>query len=119
METEIVAGTGIEGSDLNQLGYPMGIFVDINFDLYVADCENNRVQLFQLNQSNGQTKAGDTSLYPPITLLCPSEIVLDINRYLFIADNNSRRIVGEEPTSFGFTIACYNLGHNQINCLVQ
>jgi len=41
----IGAGTGSSGSTSNQLKNPSGIFVDINFDLYVADSQNNRIQL--------------------------------------------------------------------------
>ena len=33
----VVAGTGTVGSTSNMLNKPRGIFVDINFDLYVAD----------------------------------------------------------------------------------
>ena len=33
----VVAGTGFPGSAFNQLDQPMGIFVDLNFDLYIAD----------------------------------------------------------------------------------
>ncbi|CAF4271080.1 unnamed protein product, partial [Adineta steineri] len=58
----VAAGTGIAGSDLNQLNDPRGIFVDVNLDLYVADCDNDRVQLFQSGKSNGITVAGSTSI---------------------------------------------------------
>ena len=34
----IIAGTGCSGSISNMLNGPHGIFVDINLDLYVADC---------------------------------------------------------------------------------
>ncbi|CAF1409292.1 unnamed protein product, partial [Adineta steineri] len=54
----VAAGTGIQGSDSNQLKNPLGIFVDMNFDLYVADCNNDRVQLFQSGKLNGITVAG-------------------------------------------------------------
>ena len=40
----IVAGTGCEGSTSNMLSGPRGIFVDTNFDLYVADTWNHRIQ---------------------------------------------------------------------------
>ncbi|CAF4318626.1 unnamed protein product, partial [Adineta steineri] len=39
----VAAGTGSLGSDPNQLYGPHGIFVDVNLDLYVADCFNHRV----------------------------------------------------------------------------
>ena len=39
----IVAGTGCFGSAANMLNLPIGIFVTIDFDLYVADYWNSRV----------------------------------------------------------------------------
>jgi hypothetical protein len=47
MTMTIVAGTGSAGSALNQLHSPLGVFFDEYFGLYVADCENNRVQRFR------------------------------------------------------------------------
>ncbi|CAF1687260.1 unnamed protein product [Adineta ricciae] len=44
--TEIIAGTGSAGLASNILNIPRGIFVDLYFNLYVADCNNDRVQLF-------------------------------------------------------------------------
>ena len=58
----VVAGTGCPGSAANMLYFPRGIFVDINFDLYVADCYNNRIQLFHLGQSIGLTVAGNGNI---------------------------------------------------------
>ncbi len=53
-----VVGTGCPGPVSNMLYQPHGIFVDVNFDLYVADTYNNRIQHFAFNQSNGNTVAG-------------------------------------------------------------
>ncbi|UJR21041.1 hypothetical protein I4U23_024141 [Adineta vaga] len=58
-KTTIAAGTGNSGSALNQLDSPRRIFVDTNFDLYVADSGNDRIQLFRLGQLNGTTVAGN------------------------------------------------------------
>lgn len=57
-QTEIIAGNGTPGSATNMLNTPQGIFVDLNMTLYVADCLNNRVQLFRAGESNGITVAG-------------------------------------------------------------
>jgi hypothetical protein len=46
----MAAGTGTQGSQPDMLNYPNGIFVDMTFNLYVADWGNNRVQLFQPGQ---------------------------------------------------------------------
>ena len=101
----IVAGTGTAGSTSSTLNYPYGIFVDINFDLYVADCNNNRVQLFQLGQSNALTVAGSTAP-GTITLSCPIAIVLDADKYLFIVDNGNHRVVGSGPDGFRCVVGC-------------
>ncbi|CAF1456455.1 unnamed protein product, partial [Adineta steineri] len=113
----VAAGTGIEGSDSNQLAGPFGIFVDVNSDLYVTDCGNHRVQLFQLEESNGITVAGSTSLNPTITLVRPTGITLDAEKYLFIVDNNNHRIVGSGLTGFRCLVGCYGIGSqsNQLN----
>ncbi|CAF4193167.1 unnamed protein product, partial [Adineta steineri] len=100
----VAAGTGIGGSGSNQLKSPRGIFVDVNFNLYVTDCFNNRVQLFQPGALNGITIAGSDPLDPTIELNCPSGVILDAEKYLFIVNRNNHRIVG--------------LGLNGLQCLV-
>ncbi|CAF1393808.1 unnamed protein product [Adineta steineri] len=100
------AGIGIEGSASNQLDSPRGIFVDVNLDLYVADCQNHRVQLFQSGELNGITVAGSKSLNPTIELRCPSGILLDAEKYLFIVDQGDSRIVGSGLSGFGCLVGC-------------
>ena len=51
----IVAGTGVAGNASNMLHNPFGLFVDVNFDLYVADWGNHRIQLFRQGQQNAIT----------------------------------------------------------------
>ncbi|CAF0805286.1 unnamed protein product [Adineta steineri] len=106
----VAAGTGIPGSASNQLDSPRGIFVDVNLDLYVADCGNNRVQLFQSGESNGITVAGSTSRNPTITLRCPSGIILDAEKYLFIVDSGNHRIVRSSLNGFRCVVGCSGVG---------
>jgi sugar lactone lactonase YvrE len=106
----VAAGTGSRGSAFNELNSPWGIFVDVNFDLYVADCLNNRVQLFQSGESNGITVAGSTSPKPTINLSCPTGIVLDAEKYLFIVDYFNHRIVGSGLNGFRCLVGCYGMG---------
>ena len=54
----LVAGTGCAGSGLDMLSAPVGIFVDPNFTLFVADSNNHRVQGFGYGVLNGTTVAG-------------------------------------------------------------
>ena len=104
------AGTGFSGSALNELHTPMGVFVDVNLDLYVADYGNNRVQLFRAGESNAITVAGKNSPNPTIILDAPSCIVLDADKYLFIVDSYNNRIVGSSLNGFRCLIGCYGRG---------
>ncbi|CAF3947851.1 unnamed protein product [Adineta steineri] len=106
----VAAGTGIEGSASNQLYNPRGIFVDVNLDLYVADCSNNRVQLFQPGESNGITVVGEKSLNPTIILGCPNGVILDAEKDLFIVDQNNHRIVSSGLHGFRCLVGCYGRG---------
>ena len=106
----IVAGTGHPGSALDELNSPRGIFVDVNFDLYVADCRNDRVQLFVSGESSGITVAGSRSPNPTINLRCPSGIVLDAEKYLFIVDSDNNRIVGSGLNGFRCLVGCFGNG---------
>jgi hypothetical protein len=105
-----VAGKGADGSDPDQLFGPYGIFVDTNFNLYVADYSNHRIQLFRAGESNGTIVAGYDSPSFTISLRLPSGIVLDIENNLFIVDcgnvrsgeNGFRCLVGcadQRPTA--------------------
>jgi hypothetical protein len=102
----MVAGTGLSGSASNMLYEPHGIFVDINFDLYVADAYNNRIQLFLSGQSYGITVAGSGSSTTTIALSYPAGVVLDADKYLFIVDQNNHRVVGSGPNGFRCLVGC-------------
>jgi hypothetical protein len=106
---ETVAGTGHSGSTASMLYSPWGIFVDVNFDLYVADSGNNRIQLFQAGQTNALTVAGNGASNT-ITLNNPTGVVLDANKYLYIVDSYNNRIVGSGPNGFRCIVGCAGLG---------
>jgi hypothetical protein len=82
-----VTGTDFFGSSSYELDHPYGIFVNTNFDLYVADTGNSRIQLFRPGQKNGVTAAGNNTLQD-FKLNRPTGVVLDADGYLFIADNS-------------------------------
>ncbi|CAF1035223.1 unnamed protein product [Adineta ricciae] len=100
-----VAGTGCSGSTSYELAIPIGIFVNADFDLYVADYGNRRVQLFQSGQKNATTVAG-SGAPGTITLNCPTDIVLDNDDYLFIVDQCGSRIIGSGPDGFQCIAGC-------------
>ena len=98
-------GTGICGNTSNMLCSPHGIFVHINFDLYVADCGNDRVQMFKSGQSNATTIAV-SGASGTITLNCPKGVVLDGDDHLFIVDSYHDRIVGSDASGFRCVVGC-------------
>ena len=77
---------------MNQLSRPWGIFVDINLNLYVADFDNNRVQMFRPGELDGVTVAG-AGIPNGLTLQWPSDVVVDGHNQLYIADNRNHRII--------------------------
>ena len=87
------------------LNNPYGIFVTINFDLYVADCGNDRVQLFRFGERNATTVVINGS-NGTMTLSCPSGIVLDADGYLFIVDYNHHRLLASGPDGFRCVAGC-------------
>ena len=100
-----IAGTGVDGSSSSQLKLPWGIFVDTNFDLYVADHGNHRIQRFRPGQSNGITVAG-LGIPFNLTLNSPTDVILDENGYLYIADNENHRIVRVESADYRCIAGC-------------
>ena len=91
------------GTTSETLYSPCGIFVTINFTLYVADHANNRIQRFYYGQRNASTVAGNGAS-GTITLLYPTDIVLNGDGYLFIVDSGNHRIIGSGPD--GFPMGC-------------
>lgn len=101
----IVAGENCYGFSGNKLYYPMGIFVDNDYHLYVADQQNHRIQLFRPGQINATTIAG-TGALGTILLNLPSDVKLDANNNIYIVDQFSNRIVKSYPNGFRCIIGC-------------
>jgi hypothetical protein len=102
-----VAGTGYPGSAANELSKPLGIFVDIHFNLYVADEENNRILLFRPEQTMGVVVAG---LGIPTSLILnrPTDVILDADDFLYVADNENHRIIRLKDNQYQCIIGCTN-----------
>ncbi len=111
-----VAGTGSSGKASNELSQPWGIYVDINFDLYVADADNHRIQLFQPGQLNGTTIAGN-GIPQNLMLDFPTDVVLDADGYLYIADNRHGRVIRSKSGEWQCVIGCSGRGGSAPNKL--
>ena len=112
----IVAGNGTVGSAPNMLNRPYGIFVDIDLSLYVADLDNNRVQLFRSGRLNGTTVAGNGAP-DTIALNQPIAVILDGDGYLFIVDCVHHRIMGSGPNGFRCVVGCTGISGTAVNQL--
>ena len=104
-----VAGTGTAGTTPTTLSDPFGIFVDSQFNLYVADRVNSRIQCFSPGQTSGTSVAGAGS---PSTfdIHHPKDVVLDGDGYIFVVDNYNNRIVGSGPSGFFCAAGCGSEG---------
>ncbi len=100
-----VAGTGSGGSGSNELSGNWGIFVDIDLSLYVADQGNDRIQRFQRGQLNGTTMAGN-GIPNDLTLNRPTDVTLDADGFLYIADNENHRIIRAGSNKFHCIVGC-------------
>ena len=103
----IVAGTGCSGYLPHTLYYQHGIFVTSHLDLYVADTNNHRIQLFKSGQLNATTIAG-AEVVGSVVLRYPAAVMLDGDGYLFILDSGNVRVVGSGPYGFRCVIGCTN-----------
>ena len=101
----LAAGTGSPGAASNMLNSQQGIYVDNYLNLYIADCGNDRIQLYQPGQSNAVTVVGSNAS-GTISLACPTGIVLDSDGFLFIVDSNNHRIVGSSLNGFRCLVGC-------------
>jgi DNA-binding beta-propeller fold protein YncE len=79
------------------LNSPFGIFVTTNFDLYVADSANHRIQMFRAGERNGTILVGNGAP-GTINLTRPTGIVVGADGYLFIVDHGNHRIVRSGPS---------------------
>ncbi|CAF0739918.1 unnamed protein product [Adineta ricciae] len=97
------AGTGCIGLTAMMLNHQSGIYVNTNFDLYVADTRNDRIQRFGYGDLSGTTVAGKSSA-SSVALNNPTSVMLDADDRLYIVDHGNQRII--------------RIGHDGIRCLI-
>ncbi|CAF0912636.1 unnamed protein product [Adineta steineri] len=90
-----VAGGNGEGQQLNQLSGPVGIFIDQNKSIFIADRDNHRVIEWKYNATEGQIIAGGNGQGNRMNQLDnPTDVIIDRqNHSIIIADNGNRRVI--------------------------
>ena len=84
---------------------PWGIFVDVNFDLYVTEMYNAQITRFHRNETNGTRVAGQ-NLPLRLYLLHPSDVILDAAGSMYIADNQNHRVIRVFDNTFECLFGC-------------
>jgi sugar lactone lactonase YvrE len=102
-----VAGGNGAGPAANQLNNPFGVAVDSSGNVYVADTNNNRVQMWAPGATSGVTVAGGNGAGPAANQLnYPLGVGLDSSGNLYVADANNSRVQEWAPgATSGITVA--------------
>jgi sugar lactone lactonase YvrE len=89
----LVAGNGVAGSGLNQLQYPISIFMNTANEMYIADYHNHRVLRFNIGNTVGTLVAGGSIGNNLNQLNYPYNMIVDAQKNIFVSDLNNNRIV--------------------------
>ncbi len=91
--SEVIAGTGINGTNNTQLNQPYGVYVNSIGTVYIADCYNHRIMKWLSGTTSGILVAGDGVLGSSSTQLnYPTDIVVDADEYMYISEAGNSRI---------------------------
>ncbi|CAF3944347.1 unnamed protein product, partial [Adineta steineri] len=90
-----VAGGNEEGQKLNQLNGPVGMFIDKNKNIFIADRDNNRIIEWKYNAKEGQIIAGGKGQGKRMNQLNnPTDVIFDQqNHSVIIADSLNKRVI--------------------------
>ncbi len=90
-----IAGGNGQGSELNQLSFPYGIFIDDNQTIHIADSENHRIVEWKSDATNGQIDVGKNGRGNQMNQLdFPTNVIIDeANNSFIISDWGNKRIM--------------------------
>lgn len=116
----IVAGGNGQGNAANQLNQPMGMHVDNQGNIYVADGPNHRIQKWAPGATSGVTVAGGNGQGSAANQLSfPVGVFVDNNGDIYISDCVNNRVQKwASGATTGVTVAGGNgmgSGANQLN----
>jgi tripartite motif-containing protein 71 len=89
-----IAGTGQNGSALNQLKCPSSVTVDRDGSIFIADTHNHRIVRWYRNASQGLCIVGCSSTRGTRTdqLAEPADLTFDLEGNLLVADTANHRV---------------------------
>jgi len=86
-----IGEAGIAGDDLDHLSSPAGIDFDTLGNIYIADCSNHRVQIFN-SDGDFQETLGSGPGSGQYQFDCPSGVTIDGTGNIIVADRGNRRV---------------------------
>ncbi|CAF3936512.1 unnamed protein product [Adineta steineri] len=109
-----MAGGNGYGEELNQLNHPIGMFIDKNKNIFIADHVNHRIVEWKYNAKEGQIIAGGNGKGNRMNQLNgPTDVIVDQqNHLIIIADQQNRRVIqwlNQNQQILIDNIACYGL----------
>jgi sugar lactone lactonase YvrE len=92
--TRVAAGNAM-GEGFHQLNVPLGLYVDDNETIYVADSNNHRVVAWSAGKTSGQVVAGGNSQGSALNQLNqPTDVISDRSmKNLLICDSGNARVM--------------------------
>ncbi|CAF3866882.1 unnamed protein product [Rotaria sp. Silwood1] len=116
-----VAGGNGRGSGINQLYWPLGLYIDDDQTIYVADCLNHRIVEWKSGATNGKVVAGENGDGNGAHQLDrPRDAIIDKESdSLIISDTGNTRVVrwprrnGTSGETIISNIACIGLTMNE------
>lgn len=94
-EVKTAAGSpnGTGGSSPSTLWNPVHAVADEHENVYVADWNNQRIQLWKKDAKSGETVAGDGTRGSALNQFSyPSRVLLDSNNSIIVVDTQNERI---------------------------
>ncbi|CAF1543805.1 unnamed protein product [Adineta steineri] len=93
-EGVVVAGGNGQGDQLNQLNFPIFIFVDKDQSIYVSDWGNHRVMKWRKDAKQGRVVAGGNGEGRSLNQVSgPLGVIVDDLGQIYVADNGNDRIM--------------------------
>ena len=90
----VVAGGNGKGNQLNQLNYPIYLFIDEEQAVYVSDLLNHRVMKWNKGENQGTIVAGGQGQGSALTQFAlPSGLFVDSSSTIYVSDAGNHRVM--------------------------